>query len=87
MSIVFITLLCYNIRAVKDRRELKRLQTAGENLKLHCKTLRKMEDKKMTCMYNRDEQCFKDCPNCPRACSKSDPDDERDESLDWEEEE
>ena len=21
----------------------------------------------MTCMHDRDEQCFMDCPNCPRA--------------------
>ncbi len=21
----------------------------------------------MTCMYDRDEQCFEDCPGCPRA--------------------
>lgn len=37
----------------------------------------------MTCMYDRDEECFEDCPTCPRAASEPDPDDMRD----WEMEE
>lgn len=39
----------------------------------------------MTCMHDRNEQCFGDCPNCPRANSfEPDPDDLRDEMLDRE---
>ena len=36
----------------------------------------------MTCMYDRDDQCFEDCPGCPRAVGEPDPDDLRDYYMD-----
>lgn len=36
----------------------------------------------MTCMYDRDDECFEDCPGCPRAAGEPDPDDLRDYYMD-----
>lgn len=41
----------------------------------------------MICMYDRNEQCFEDCPTCPRSVSEPDPDDVRDWEMEEEEDE
>ena len=34
------------------------------------------------CMYDRYEQCFSDCPGCPREVSEPDDEYEKDEDYD-----
>lgn len=38
----------------------------------------------MSCMYDPYEQCFGDCPNCPRCRQEQDPDEQYEEMRDRE---